>query len=229
MEITPNKKNNKQPLAVVAYNKIFQKIISLEYQPGQSLEENQLVEHLGIGRTPVREALLRLAGEKMVESQPQKGVIVRPITLQNTKATFEAMKIMELGVASLAVRQDPTRFLTQMTAANEEVKSAVKTMDVLSLVKTNHVFHMHFAQCSYNEYLIRAVTEVRSEAKRLSYLSYANEIDPDRSLQIHYQSVITEHEKIITYLRKRDEARLKETLSEHIWTFKQRIILYMTS
>jgi len=183
MEITPNKKNTKQPLAVTAYNKIFQKIISLEYQPGQSLEENQLVEHLGIGRTPVREALLRLAGEKMVESQPQKGVIVRPITLQNTKATFEAMKIME-----------------QMTAANEEVKSAVKTMDVLSLVKTNHVFHMHFAQCSYNEYLIRAVTEIRSEAKRLSFLSYANEIDPDRSLQIHYQSVITEHEKIITYL-----------------------------
>ena len=172
---------------------------------------------------------MRLTGEKIVESQPQKGVIVRPITLQNTKATFEAMTILELGVASLAVRQDPTRFLTQMTAANEEVKSAVKTMDVLSLVKTNHVFHMHFAQCSYNEYLIRAVTEIRSEAKRLSYLSYANEIDPDRSLQIHYESVIREHEEIITYLRKRDEAGLKETIDEHIRTFKQRIILYMTS
>jgi DNA-binding GntR family transcriptional regulator len=88
---------------------------------------------------------------------------------------------------------------------------------------------MHFAQCSYNEYLIRAVTEIRSEAKRLSFLSYANEIDPDRSLQIHYESVIREHEEIITYLRKRDEAGLKETIDEHIRTFKQRIILYMTS
>ena len=140
MKTKPGKKNNKQPLAVTAYNKIFQKIISLEYQPGKSLEENQLVEQLGIGRTPVREALLRLAGEKMVESQPQKGVIVRPITIQNTKATFEAMRILELGVASLAVRQDPTRFLEQMTEANAKVRSAVETMDVLRLVETNHVF-----------------------------------------------------------------------------------------
>ncbi|MGD9183016.1 MAG: GntR family transcriptional regulator, partial [Desulfobacterales bacterium] len=61
---------------------------------------------MGIGRTPIREALLRLVGEKIVESHPQKGVIVRPITLQNTKAVFEGMKILELGVVSLAIRQD---------------------------------------------------------------------------------------------------------------------------
>jgi DNA-binding GntR family transcriptional regulator len=73
------------------------------------------------------------------------------------------------------------------------------------------------------------VNEVRSEAKRLSYLSYSDEIDPDRSLQIHYESVIREHEKIITYLGEKKEARLNETIKEHIRTFQQRIILYMTS
>jgi len=75
----------KQPLAVKAYETLVKKIICLEYQPSQHLEENQLVEDLGIGRTPIREALVRLHGEKMVESHPKKGVIVRPITLQNTK------------------------------------------------------------------------------------------------------------------------------------------------
>jgi DNA-binding GntR family transcriptional regulator len=224
-----NKLNNKQPLAVAAYERIFQKIISLEYQPGQSLAENQLVEHLGIGRTPIREALLRLVGEKMVESHPQKGVIVRPITLQNTKAVFEGMKILELGVVSLAVRQDSTPFLSKMAKANEAVEAAVKSMDVFGLVEANHAFHMYFVKCSYNEYLIRAVNEVRSEAKRLSYLSYSDEIDPDRSLQIHYESVIREHEEIITYLGEKKETRLNETIKEHIRTFQQRIILYMTS
>jgi DNA-binding GntR family transcriptional regulator len=155
--------------------------------------------------------------------------MVRPITIQNTKATFEAMKIMELGVVSLAVRQDPTPFLARMAEANEKIRSQVKTMDVLSLVETNHVFHMNFAYCSYNEYLIRAVTEIRSEAKRLSYLSYANEVDPDRSLQIHYESVIREHEEIITLLRDRNETILKETVGNHIRAFQKRIILYMTS
>lgn len=229
MEITANKINNRQSLAVKAYEKIVRKIISLEYNPGQHLEENQLVERLGIGRTPIREALLRLAGENMVESQPNKGFVVRPITLQNTKAVFEGMKILELGVASLAVRQDATNLRSQMEASNEKVKSAVKSMDVFGLVEANHDFHMYFADCSHNEYLVRAVNEVRSEAKRLSYLSYANEIDPERSIQIHYESVIREHDEIITYLGERNEARLKETIEKHIRTFQQRIILYMTS
>lgn len=229
MEITANKINNRQSLAVKAYEKIIHKIISLEYNPGQHLEENQLVERLGIGRTPIREALLRLAGENMVESQPNKGFVVRPITLQNTKAVFEGMKILELGVASLAVRQDATILRSQMEASNEKVKSAVKSMDVFGLVEANHDFHMYFADCSHNEYLVRAVNEVRSEAKRLSYLSYANEIDPERSIQIHYESVIREHDEIITYLGESNEVRLKETIEKHIRTFQQRIILYMTS
>lgn len=229
MEITANKINNRQSLAVKAYEKIVRKIISLEYNPGQHLEENQLVERLGIGRTPIREALLRLAGENMVESQPNKGFVVRPITLQNTKAVFEGMKILELGVASLAVRQDATILRSQMEASNEKVKSAVKSMDVFGLVEANHDFHMYFADCSHNEYLVRAVNEVRSEAKRLSYLSYANEIDPERSIQIHYESVIREHDEIITYLGESNEVRLKETIEKHIRTFQQRIILYMTS
>lgn len=229
MEITANKINNRQSLAVKAYEKIIHKIISLEYNPGQHLEENQLVERLGIGRTPIREALLRLAGENMVESQPNKGFVVRPITLQNTKAVFEGMKILELGVASLAVRQDATNLRSKMEASNEKVKSAVKSMDVFGLVEANHDFHMYFADCSHNEYLVRAVNEVRSEAKRLSYLSYANEIDPERSIQIHYESVIREHDEIITYLGESNEVRLKETIEKHIRTFQQRIILYMTS
>jgi DNA-binding GntR family transcriptional regulator len=229
MEITANKINNRQSLAVKAYEKIIRKIISLEYSPGQHLEENLLVERLGIGRTPIREALLRLAGENMVESQPNKGFVVRPITLQNTKAVFEGMKILELAVANLAVRQDTTILRSKMEASNEKVKSAVKSMDVFGLVEANHDFHMYFADCSHNEYLVRAVNEVRSEAKRLSYLSYANEIDPERSLRIHYESVIREHDEIIACLRERNEARLKDTIEKHIRTFQQRIILYMTS
>jgi len=229
MNGTAVKSNGRQPLAVAAYEEIFRKIISIEYQPGQRLEEGQLVEQLGIGRTPIREALLRLSGEKLVESQPGRGFIVRPITLQNTRAAFEAMKILELGVAELAVRQDPTPFLPRMTAANKQVQAAVGSMDVLGLVEANHVFHMQFARCSYNEYLIRGVSEIRSEAKRLAYLSYANEIDPDRSRQVHYQSVIKEHDVIINCLQQSNETLLKKTIIEHIRAFQQRIILYMTS
>jgi len=187
------------------------------------------MSHLSLGRTPVREALLRLMGEKIVESQPGKGFMVPSITLQNTKATFEMMKILETGAANLAVRQDATPFLPEIEKASKDVKAAIETMDVLRLVKSNHEFHLHFAQCSHNEYLVRSINEIRSEAKRLSYLSYSNEIDPRESLRAHYDSVIQEHEEIIIHLKERDESKLKETILEHIQAFQRRIILYMSS
>jgi DNA-binding GntR family transcriptional regulator len=218
----------RQPLAVMAYETIVRKIICLEYQPGGHLEENQLVEELGIGRTPVREALVRLQSENMIESQPNKGVIVKPITLQNTKAMFESMHIFEFGVVDVALVKDCTNFIKRMRLSNEAVKNAVLSNNVFDLVQANHEFHMNFARCSQNEFLIRAVHDVRKEAKRLSYLSYKNIIDPRRPLELHYQSVVQEHDRIIDGLARKDEAGLKQLLQEHIETFRQRIITFMT-
>lgn len=219
----------KQPLAVAAYETIIKKIICLEYQPSQHLEENLLVEELGIGRTPIREALVRLQSEKMVESHPNKGVIVRPITLQNTKAMFESMHIFEFGVVDIAVKKDCSPFIQRLKQANNTVKKAILSNKVFHLVEANHDFHINFARCSQNEFLIRGVADVRKEAKRLSYLSYNNAIDPDRPLESHYNAVVKEHEKMINALADKDAEQLKRLLLEHIETFRQRIILFMTS
>lgn len=225
----PGSKPSKQPLAVTAYQTIVKRIICLEYQPSQHLEETQLVEELGIGRTPIREALVRLQSEKMVESHPNRGVIVRPITLQNTKAMFESMHIFEFGVVDIALQKDCRAAIKLMKKSNESVKKAILSNSMFRLVETNHEFHMNFAKSSQNEFLIRGVEDVRTEAKRLSYLSYNNTIDPHRPLEVHYESVVEEHEAMIDALEQKNKDRLKELLKAHIDTFRQRIILFMTS
>jgi len=88
----------KKPLATVAYDEIYRKIVCLEYEPGRQLYEQDLIDDLSIGRTPIREALCNLASDMLIESQPNKGVIVRPLTLQNTKAVFAALETLELGI-----------------------------------------------------------------------------------------------------------------------------------
>ena len=95
-------------------------------------------------------------------------------------------------------------------------------------MEANHDFHMNFARCSQNEFLIRAVGDVRSEAKRLSYLSYDNTIDPDHPLEIHYDTVVGEHDKMITLLEAKDKDGLKALIKYHIQIFRERIILFMT-
>ncbi len=224
-----NTNNQKQPLGVMAYEHICRKIVTLEYTPGQVLDEKELMADLHMGRTPVREALLRLAGEGWAESQPNRGTIVPPITLQDTKAIFEAVRVLEVGIAELVVTQNTSSMLSRMAEINAKLKVARDSGDILGLVETNHDFHLCFARCSKNTYLIRALNEVRNQAKRLSYLSYANEIEPEMSLQAHYASVVTEHDKIMGYLKERNEAKLKETIIQHINTFQERIMRYMAS
>jgi DNA-binding GntR family transcriptional regulator len=217
----------RRSLAETAYQTLYGKIISLAYPPGQPLEEAALVEELGIGRTPVREALQRLAADLLVESQPGKGFVVRPITLQNTKAAFAALRILELGVAELAVRQENRLLLEAMRDANNQVADAVGEMDIYRLVEANSAFHDAFARCSDNIYLVQSLQKVRCETNRLAYLSFGNEIDPERNLQEHYASVIDQHNGVIEALHDRDADRLKALIVDHIGIFKRRIIHYL--
>ena len=219
----------KLPLAVAAYNQIYEKIIKLDYQPGNSLEEKRLMDELKLGRTPIREALLRLAGEKMVVAQHGKGFIVRPITFQNIKSTFEMLKLLETGVADLMVRYDLTTFIEGMQAAAEAVRTAIENQDVLSMVEANHRFHQLYAKCSFNEYLIDAVEEVRSEAKRLSYLSYSGELGNGVPLTEHHQSVIRDHLGIIQMVKEKEVGKLKEVVLEHINAFQKRIVFFVSA
>lgn len=224
-----SEKTQKRPLAVIAYEAIVQKIISLEYQPSQHLEESQLMADLDIGRTPVREALVRLQGEKMIESHPNKGVIVRPITLQNTKAMFESMSIFEFGVVDIAMTKNCAPALRNMKVSNQCIEAAIRDGDLLGMVEANHQFHMDFAGASQNEFLIRATHDVRSEAKRLSYLSFNTVIGPEQNLDSHYDSVVTEHEEMIGLLKDKNADGLKQLIQAHIDTFRKRIIHFMVS
>jgi len=219
----------KQPLGITAYGQIYRRIMTLEYAPGQPLDEKNLMAELGIGRTPIREALLRLASDFMVESTPNRGCVVRPITLQNTRSAFRALHILEQAVAELALKQDNTDLLPRMIEANDEVLAAVRGNDVIGLVEANSRFHAIFAHCSRNDYIIHALGQVRCETNRLAYLSFGHEIDPLRTLGEHYDSVVDQHRTIIECLREHDEALLKKTLQEHSRIFQNRIIMYMAS
>ncbi|MBU2513924.1 GntR family transcriptional regulator [bacterium] len=221
-------KQSKSPLTETAYEKIYNKIVTLEYAPGQQLEEKQLMKELKIGRTPIRETLLKLAGEMMLESHHNKGFIVRPILLQNTKAVFEALRILEHGVADLAIRHNVSSYLDVMEESNEELKASIPSQNTMKLVETNNRFHINFSLCSHNEYLVRSLKMVRCEARRLAYLSFSNEISPGNSLQNHYLEVANQHDTIVKAIRDRDAALIKGTLDKHIQDFQQRIVAYMT-
>ena len=77
---------------------------------------------LALGRTPIREAILRLAGEGWIETKPNRGAVVPAITIQGAKAVFEAIRLLELGLTSMAVNQNIDELLNVIRSANQLVK-----------------------------------------------------------------------------------------------------------
>jgi DNA-binding GntR family transcriptional regulator len=219
----------KPSLASKAYAAIYRSIMTLDFEPGQPLEEQQLVDALEIGRTPVREALLRLAADFMVQSRPGRGFVVRTITLQNTRAAFEAMRIMETGVARCAVSREVSRNVAAMREANASVAEAIENNDLVALVDANSEFHRHFSLCSENSYLIEGLKRVRCEANRLAYLSFKNEVDPLRTRREHFDSVVRHHDELIALLEAQDEKSLVRVVDEHLTAFQRRIALYVST
>lgn len=218
-----------QCLVDVAYDHLARRIVFMDYAPGQRLEERQLMSDLELGRTPIREALLRLHADMVVESRPKSGYFVRPITLQSIRSAFEALYLIEGGLAELAVKNEYSREIKLMDQANAQMKEYVQKNNIRKLVEANETFHANLAQCTRNEYLIQALARVRTEIKRLAYLSFSQEIDPERTLNAHYQSVLQEHEDMVCALRQRNATELNNLISIHIRTFQQRIMHSMMS
>lgn len=211
----------------IAYEKIFQQIITTEFRPGQQLEEKYLMNTLGMGRTPVREALMRLENNMMVEAQSGKGFTVKPVTLYSTKAVFETLSILEKGVADLAMDKNIDEQLKKMERANHQLEIAAEAHDTVALVRENYKFHMAFAECSHNEYLVYGINAVQCESRRLAYLSFANVIKHQKSLAEHYKTVFKEHLEMIDCLVSHDTDQLKKIIDQHVGTFKGRIVNYL--
>jgi DNA-binding GntR family transcriptional regulator len=222
------KEQEGQYLSEAAYRNIYKKIVTLEYGPGKILNEKQLIEELGLGRTPIREAVRSLASNGIVELHPSKAILVRPITIQNTKALFSAMDILEQSIARNIFLHDLGKELKLMKNAQEVMKRSVKEKKLFEILMANHVFHMAFYHASRNEYLIYGLKRVRFEAERLGFISFSVEIFKDQPVEELYQILIADHQEIMDLLSQRDFSRLQEAIFKHNRTFRKRILEYLS-
>ncbi len=218
----------KQRLTDIAYEQMHKKIITLEFEPGQQLDEQELSKSLKIGRTPIREALHKLSSEYMVESQPKRGFIVSQLAFQNVKPIFDALRVLELGIARLAVQQNDPGLLELMQKNNNSFKDLLDVYDFLTLFWLNHEFHIYFSQYSKNDYLIRSLKSVRNEVNRLTFMSFKHQ-DPHGGKFGNYNiEVYNEHQKIIDCLKNKDLKELEKIILIHIQGFQKKVFKYLT-
>jgi DNA-binding GntR family transcriptional regulator len=137
-----------------AYREIRRRILNNEYPPAHQILEQELAADLGMSRTPVREALVRLQNERFVQLLPRHGMRVVPLSLQDLRDMYEVLTALEMTAIERLVRRklEPTAFAA-LDAALDEMDDAIRQRDRDGWVRADERFHRTLIDMSGNRRL----------------------------------------------------------------------------
>ena len=168
-----------------AYNRLEEMIVTLALAPGAVLAEQALSAQLGIGRTPIREALQRLAREGLVLVLPRKAIIVTdtdPIRqLLVLEVRRELERLLARAGAGRATEAERRRFL----AVADGMDAAAKSNDDIAFMRLDRELNTLLAEASHNEYAARSMRALNGHSRRFWYLHYREAADLPKCARLH--------------------------------------------
>jgi DNA-binding GntR family transcriptional regulator len=195
-----------------AYLRIRDLIVSLELAPGSILNERELMERLGLGRTPVREALRALAQERLVEVYPRRGIFVSNVDVGDLASLSEVREALESEAARLAAERATDVERAEAAALIEELDS---TEGPRQLIELDQRIHRHVYRCAHNPFLEKTLNEYYVLTLRIWFLALDRVARLDEAVQ--------EHRELMEAIRDRDPDRAEATMVRHVRGFEQAI------
>lgn len=203
-----------------AYEQIRRKIISLELAPGDTIDETRLQEELGLGRTPIREALQRLSLEQLVVTIPRRGRFVTNIELMDLQRIFELRLELEPLAARLAAKRGLPHHWQQMCSLLENLPEADHPDLNQRLIEIDEKFHHVIYDAAENKYLKDTLSRLYALALRLWYL-YLPKLKDMRP------QIDKDHHHLLDALEAGDAELAGDLLQEHIRAFQEEIRMAM--
>ena len=158
-----------ESLSDIAYRRLEEAIVTLSLRPGAGLTEAQLIDLVGLGRTPVREALIRLAQHGMVEILPRKGVLVADISAIDIIAALDAREVLErLVIGEAAKRAGPDERMAIVEAA-KAMRQAAEGGDAAGYMRLDKELDTLVGQAARSPYATRAVEPLQALIRRAWY------------------------------------------------------------
>jgi DNA-binding GntR family transcriptional regulator len=183
-------------------------IVQGELAPGAKLVERVLCDRLGVSRTPLREAIKRLVAEGLVTLQPNRGAIVKPLTLEAVRETFQVMGALEALAGELACRNIGESQLAEIRALHFEMLACHARGDLAAYFRCNQAIHGAIVAASGNATLAATYRNLNAQVRRARYMANLS--------RERWDAAVSEHEAILAALVARDGARLQRLLSQHL-------------
>ena len=197
-----------------AYLLIRDQIVTLKLAPGSVIEETRLRQELALGRTPIREALQKLAHENLVTFIPHRGTFVTDINLTDLHRLTEIRLEMEGYAAALAAERASESDRAAMAALMKELDGTAGA-DVHALMRLDQRIHRQVYQSARNPFLQAMLEETFNLSLRIWFLGL------ERGVPL--QEAVEEHRRLLDAIVSRDSSRARAVMREHVAGFEQAI------
>jgi DNA-binding GntR family transcriptional regulator len=200
----------------MAYEKIKQQITACEFRPGDYLNEAELSLRLGIGRTPVHQAIDRLMVEGLVQVMPRKGIIVTPVSLDDVLQTIEVRLLNECHCARLAAERASGKNIRALGDILARAEAELPRRNAERLMRLDREFHGAIAQSSRNAVLADILGRLHDKSLRFWILSLNT---PGHHARVHVQ-----HRAILDAIRAHDPFAAEQAMRDHIEDFRRNLL-----
>ena len=195
-----------------AYHAIREMIVTLELAPGAVVSERELMARLGLGRTPVREALRDLARERLVEVYPRRGIFVSSIDVGDIAGLSEVRVVLEALAARLAATRATDADRQAIDGLLEELSSLGGEADDRRLIELDQRIHQHIHRCTHNPFLAAALEEYYVLTLRIWFVAL------DRVERL--DEAVREHRALLEAVRAGDADRAEAAMRDHVRGFE---------
>ncbi|WP_206662431.1 GntR family transcriptional regulator [Pseudohoeflea suaedae] len=220
-EATPAKRRRGQGVGTV-YEILKHEILDLTIQPGSPIDEVKLTERFSMSRTPIREALVKLASEGLVVTLPNRSTVVAPIDFQNLAHFFDALTLMYRVTTRLAATNRTEAEIVRIRQLQKSYEDAVSEKNVSAMIEVNRDFHAEIARAGKNRYYTDLFERLLDEGRRLLRLYYSSFNDELPQLYLD------EHEEMVQAVADRDVAAADRIAQQHAQQIVRQIQAYIT-
>lgn len=155
------------------YDEILNRIIYLEYKPGDIIEEKKIAKEFNVSRTPVREALLFLSGKGLVQMIPRMGTYVSQIDIKKVKNAYQVKKKLESYAAELASEYASDEDIGELFEITKEMSTYNGSPDYEKYIQKDYEFFKKLRSLTRNELLEETLEELNNSIVRfLRYIQY---------------------------------------------------------
>jgi DNA-binding GntR family transcriptional regulator len=196
-----------------AYYAIRDLIVTLELAPGAVVKEPELTARLGIGRTPVREALRRLAQERLIEVYPRRGMFVTTVDVRDLARLCEVRAVLEPEAARLAAERATQADLAELQELLAEL-DAPRRRDHRALIDLDERIHRAIYHASHNPFLVETLEEYYTHALRIWMVALG---------RTDLGTAVGGHHEVLEAVVRGNAVRAEQLMREHVESFERAV------